>query len=145
MGAPERRARLAAMSPAEAEFLRDHLWALLATSRRDGAPQVSMVAYDFDGADLVVSCHRGSAKAVNARTRPAVVLTVADDRRYLAVQGMADVLVTGEERDQLTRRVQEALGPDDAAILERAFARGLDQAGRVIIRIRPERILGRLE
>jgi len=134
----------ASMTPDQDAFLRDHLWALLATSRTTGGPQVTMVAYHYDGTDAVVSCVRRAAKFANARAHPDVVLTVPDGRRYLSVYGAAECLATGPERDDLTRRVRDALEPPDAGILEDAFARGLDVAGRVIIRVRPTNVLGRI-
>jgi PPOX class probable F420-dependent enzyme len=132
------------MTPDQDAFLRDHVWGLLATSRAEGSPQVTMVAYQFDGSDAVVSCVRGSAKFANACAHPDVVLTVPDGRRYLSVYGTADCLATGAERDELTHRVRDGLEPADAAILDDAFARGLDRAGRVIIRVRPTNVLGRI-
>ena len=134
----------ALVTPDQDQYLRDHLWGVLVTTRAAGTPQATMVAYAWDGHDLAISCHRSSAKFVNASRRPAVAVTVADDRRYLAVYGQAEALATGPDRDALTARVQHALGPQDAAILERAFAQGLDTAGRVILRVVPEQVLGRI-
>ena len=133
-----------ALTPDQDQYLRDHLWAVLVTTRGDGSPQASMVAYDYDGQDLVISCHRSSAKFVNARRQASVVVTVTDDRRYLAVYGQARALDSGAEREALTKRVQAALGPEDAVILERAFERGLDEVGRVILQVVPEQVLGRI-
>lgn len=132
------------MTPEQDTFLRQHLWALLATTRDDGSPQVSMVAYQYDGGDLVVSCVASAKKFVNATKRPRVVLTVADDRSYLAVYGKAEAIRSGALRDDLTRRVRDALEPGDAAVLDRALASGLDDAGRVILRVTPDRVLGRI-
>ena len=80
------------MTPDQDAYLREHLWALLATSRASAGPQVTMVAYHFDGTDAVVSCRRQAAKFANARAHPDVVLTVPDGRRYLSVYGVADCL-----------------------------------------------------
>ena len=37
------------MNEQEQAFLGDHVWAVLATTRRDGSPQQSMVGYVVDG------------------------------------------------------------------------------------------------
>ena len=132
------------MTPDQDAFLREHVWGLLATSRAGGGPQVTMIAYHYDGTDAVVSCRRQAAKYVNALARPEVVLTVTEDRGYLSVYGTAECLTTGPERDALTRRVRDALGPGDAQMLDDAFARGLDEVGRVIIRVRPAKVQGRI-
>ena len=78
--APSTACQAAPVTPDHDAYLRQHLWALLATSRASGGPQVSMVAYHYDGIDAVVSCRRQAAKFANARARPDVVLTVADGR-----------------------------------------------------------------
>ncbi len=132
------------MTPEQDAYLREHVWALLATTRADGSPQVSMVAYTWDGTDAVVSCRRSTAKAANAARRPGVVLSVPDGRRYLSVAGRCEVVRADPERTDLTRRVQAALGPEDAASLEAEFERGLDVVGRVILRVVPDRVLGRI-
>jgi PPOX class probable F420-dependent enzyme len=126
------------------DYLRQHRWALLSTTRAGGSPQVSMVAYDFDGNDFVVSCRRASAKFINAARDPRVVLTVADDRCYLAVTGTAEVVTEGPRLQERTLRLLASLPPDDAAALQREIDRGLEQVGRAILRIVPERVVGRI-
>ena len=53
----------------ESEFLKSHRLGVLATSRRSGAPQVSIIAYNFDGNDLVISTGVQSAKYKNASAK----------------------------------------------------------------------------
>ncbi len=103
-----------------------------------------MVAYDFDGNDLVVSCRRASAKFINAARDPRVVLTIADDRRYLAVAGTAEVVTEGPRLHELTLRLQASLPPDDAAALQGEIDRGLEHVGRAILRVVPDRVVGRI-
>jgi PPOX class probable F420-dependent enzyme len=126
------------------DYLRQHRWALLSTTRAGGSPQVSMVAYDFDGNDFVVSCRRASAKFINAARDPRVVVTVVDDRCYLSVSGTAEVVTEGPRLHELTLLLQASLPPDDAAALQREIDRGLEQVGRAILRIVPERVVGRI-
>ena len=126
------------------DYLRQHRWALLSTARANGSPQVSMLAYHFDGTDIVLSCRRASAKFVNAARDPRVVLTVADDRRYLAVAGTAEVVTDGPRLQELTLRVLASLEPGDAAALQRDVDGGLERVGRAILRIVPDRVVGRI-
>ena len=42
------------MSERERAFLDDHVWAVLATTRRDGSPQQSMVGYAVDPEGRIV-------------------------------------------------------------------------------------------
>lgn len=125
-------------------YLRTHRWALLATSRADGSPQVSMVAYDYDSTDIVISCRRSAAKFVNIRRDPRVVVTVADDRRYLSVAGTTALVTAGEPLAALTMRIQASLEAPDAAALQLDIDAGLETVGRVILQIAPERVVGRV-
>ena len=126
------------------EYLRRHRWAVLSTIRGGGSPQVSMVAYDFDGDDLVVSCRRATAKFANAARDPRVVVTIVDGRSYLAVAGTAEVVTEGMRLLDLTARLRASLEPDDAAALQRDIDNGLEQVGRAILRIMPDRVVGRI-
>ncbi|MEM7094503.1 MAG: pyridoxamine 5'-phosphate oxidase family protein [Actinomycetota bacterium] len=122
------------------EFLRERLWGTLATTRSSGAPQVSMVAYDWDGTDLVISCRGSAAKYVNASRRSDVVFTVVDDIDCCTVTGTATCHATGDERDAGTERVRQRLldGAEwGAAMLDRDIEAGLDQVDRVTITVTP--------
>jgi len=128
---------------AEHDYLRTHVWGLLATGRRDGSPQMSMVAYDWDGVDLVISCRGSAAKYVNAGRNESVVFAVPDDLDNLTVTGRAVCHGEGAERDQLTARVRDRLADGHAwaaAILDGDIAAGLDDVDRVIIQIVPTTI-----
>jgi PPOX class probable F420-dependent enzyme len=133
-----------AMLPEHDAFLRAHRWALLSTTRAGGAPQVSMVAYHYDGADLVISCRRASAKFVNAVRDPRVVVAIADDRRYVAIAGTAHAVTAGASLVELTLRLLSSLLPTDAAVLQHDVDEGLEQVGRAVLRIAPEHVLGRI-
>jgi PPOX class probable F420-dependent enzyme len=125
-------------------FLRAHRWALISTTGRAGGPQVSMVAYAWDGVDLVISTRRSAVKWANLARHPLAAVTVTDDQRCLTVYGRAALLEHDPEREALTRRVQSSLLPDHAALLEQDFVTGLEATGRVVIRLVPERAVGRI-
>lgn len=131
------------VTEAEDAYLRSHIWGLLATGRRDGSPQMSMVAYDWDGNDVVISCRASAAKYVNAQRNDAVVFAVPDDLDNLTVTGRAICHETGGQRDQMTERLRDQLadGHDWAsAMLTTDIEAGLDQVNRVIIQIVPTAI-----
>jgi hypothetical protein len=128
------------VTDAEHTYLRDHVWGLLATGRADGAPQMSMVAYDWDGSDLVISCRAQAAKYVNASRNSSVVFAVPDDLNNLTVMGTAICHHSGTIRDQLTERLRDRLADGYAwasTMLDADLATGLDDVGRVIIQIAP--------
>ena len=127
----------------EDAYLRGHVWGLLATGRSGGAPQMSMVAYDWDGNDIVISCRGSAAKYVNARRNAEVVFAVPDDLDNLTITGTAICHDTGPERDQLTERLRDRLAEGHtwaSAILDGDIAAGLDKVDRVIIQLVPNEV-----
>ncbi len=132
-----------ALSTEHDEFLRTHRWALVTTVGASGTPQVTMVAYHWDGRDLAMSIRSTAVKWRNLLARPDIAVTVVDDRRFLTVSGHADAVSADPEREALTLRVLASLLPEDAAFLQQEIDRGLDASKRVIIRLTPQRAVGR--
>jgi|SRR5581483_2448191 PPOX class probable F420-dependent enzyme len=133
------------LDPLVAEFLKEHRLCVLATGRRDGSPQQSLVAYHFDGTDFAISARAPSAKARNARRQERVSVAVADGPRVVVVYGTARLVRDPEEvlRYNLTR----LLPPRQQADVDRdALARRLRDEDRVVIVVTPEKYLAsRLE
>jgi len=130
------------MTPEQASYLRERQVGVLATSRHDGSPQQAMITYLYDGAHAVISTVKTSAKIHNIRRQPRVSLLVPDGKRQVIVYGTAEVM-EGRERDRYIIAIREHQGdplPADYD-LDRFNAR-LDELGRVIIRVTPERVLG---
>jgi PPOX class probable F420-dependent enzyme len=131
----------ASLTAEQRAFLAAHTWAVLATSRRDGSPQQSMVGYavDDDGR-IVVSAKAYTAKWHNARRQPRVSLAVPDGREHLVVYGVAEAIDADPERAALTADVFAALSgnprPDPSSIVEL-----LDGQQRTVLRITPEKVL----
>ncbi len=87
------------------DFVRPRHHFLLATTRRNGRPQLSPVSggVDFDGR-LVISSYPGRAKAVNAERDPRVSVCVLSDEwngPWVQVDGDAEVLHMPEAEDSL--------------------------------------------
>ncbi len=78
------------------EFVRARRRCLLATTRRDGRPQLSPVTFGVDAQDrIVISTYPRRAKARNARANPLVSVCVQSDDwsgEYVQVDGRAEVL-----------------------------------------------------
>ncbi len=126
------------LTPEQRSFLREHVWAVLATGRRDGSPQQSMVGYALDGEGrLLISTKRYTAKWHNARRQPRVSLCVPDGRVHLVVYGTAEAIQSDPERASLTAlvfaRLSGAEPPDPASIVGI-----LDEQRRTVLRITPE-------
>jgi PPOX class probable F420-dependent enzyme len=106
----------------------------LATTMKDGSPQVTPVWFNTDGEYILVNSAKGRVKDTNMRKRPQVALAIADPKdpyRYLSVRG-AVVEITEEG----------AIAHIDA--LAKKY-RGVDlypgpRVDRVIYKIKPEKI-----
>lgn len=74
-------------------------FAHLATSMKDGAPQVTPVWFSYDGNHILLNSARGRLKDRNMRARPRVALSILDPDnpyRYLQIMGrVVEVTETG--------------------------------------------------
>lgn len=128
------------MNEQQQAFLADHVWAVLATGRRDGSPQQSMVGYAVDAEGrLVISTKAYAAKWHNAVRLPKVSVLVPDGRVQLVITGTAEAIDADPLRAELTADVFGVLSqgerPDPASILEM-----LDQQQRTVLRVTPETV-----
>jgi len=80
------------ISPAIAEFLQAHRTGVLATQKKNGSPQQTLIAYHFDGANFAISTRAPTQKAKNISARPEVSLAVIDGQKQLIVYGTATVV-----------------------------------------------------
>ncbi|MDH3706276.1 MAG: TIGR03618 family F420-dependent PPOX class oxidoreductase [Acidimicrobiia bacterium] len=126
--------------PDHRSFAEEHQWAVLATGRRDGSPQQSMVAYLVDDEGrLVISAKAYTAKWRNAVRNPRVSVTVPDGRAHLVVYGTAETIDADPVRAQLTAKLFGLLAgeePDPDSIVPM-----LDEQERTVLRITPDKIL----
>ena len=125
------------IEPSIAEYIQGHRIAVLATSRKSGPPQQTLIVYHFDGNDIAISVRGFSQKAKNLLRRPDASLAVIDGSRQLIVTGAvtvisdeAEVLRLNKERMRLIAQREES----DADLAER-----LRREERVILLISPDR------
>jgi PPOX class probable F420-dependent enzyme len=130
-------------------FARDHRWAILATLKRDGRPQLSNIGYAVGDDGLIrISVTEGRAKTANARRDPRVSLHINRDDfwAYVVIEGTAELSPvttepgdpTGQELADLYR--SQAGEHDDWDDYFRAMV--ADQ--RLVLRIRPDHAYGML-
>ncbi len=118
-----------AWDPDHRKSLDAHVWAVLATSRRDGSPQQSMIGYcvDDDGC-IVTSVTSYTAKWNRGLRQPKVCLTVPDGREHLVVYGTVEGIDADPERAELTAAVfgwmTQSEPPDPTSRARRSTSNG---------------------
>jgi PPOX class probable F420-dependent enzyme len=116
-------------------FIADNHRAVLATSRADGRPQLSLVAAGTDGDAVVVSTRHDAMKARNLRLRPyasLVVFTEAFYGRSVQVEGPAEIVELPDAMEGLVAYYRQVAGEhpdwDD-------YRRAMEREARVLLRI----------
>ena len=97
------------ITPEQSTFLHDHYQAVLATSRKNGSPQVSTIYYEFDGETIVISAKEYTAKWKNIIRNPDCALVINDGHAQLLVYGIAESISEDPERLQEHRRISRVL------------------------------------
>ena len=127
------------MTAEQAEYLRSHRLAVLATGRSDGSPQVSTIMYAFDGETIVISAKSYTAKWKNTLRQPKVALLVNDGRQQLVIYGTAEGIADDPERVTEHKRLLAAMGREPGSDDE--LSTRLDSENRTIIRITPTKVM----
>lgn len=137
---------MAEFTESQRDFLDRNLLGVLATSRRDGSPQVSTIYFSRVGDLLYVGTTKASAKFQNAGRHPAVALVVNEGPAQIVVYGTAEQLTEDPERVDRYRDHRADTGRKGSEFGTPpggdAFAAELDQAGSGLLRITPTSVLG---
>ena len=89
-----------------AEYLTGHRTGVLATNRKAGAPQLTLIAYHFDGANFAISTRGPTQKAKNLRHRPDASMAIIDGQKQLIVYGQVTVV---DDEAEVLRLHQERI------------------------------------
>lgn len=123
------------MNETQEAFLREAHLAVVTTLRADGSPHSTVVWIDCADGDVLFNTARGRAKERHliADSRVAVMtIDGGDFHRWLAVDGRATLVDQGADE-----HIQALADRYQGGVPVRPASRG---AGRVIVRVRPERI-----
>ena len=123
--------------PSIVEYLQGHRTGVLATQRARGAPQMTLIAYHFDGNDLAISTRAPTQKAKNLSKRPEASLAVIDGQRQLIVYGTVEIV---RDEAEVLRLHQEHIRR--IALREESdeeLAERLKREERVILLLKPDR------
>jgi len=126
---------VAKLTEAQAEFLSNPFYGVVATLRQDGSPHQTVVWVDSDDGDVVFNTAEGRAKPRNMRVNPQVSLTVVDPANgyhWLAASGTAELSHEGAD-GHIDKLAKKYLNADSYPFRKEGEV-------RVIVRIRAERI-----
>jgi PPOX class probable F420-dependent enzyme len=116
------------------EYVKEHRNGILATNRKAGAPQLTMISYDYDGKDFAISTRAATQKAKNLSRRPDVALAVVEGARQLIVYGKATVV---RDKDEVFRLHRDRMARGGRAETESELKERLEREERVIILLEP--------
>jgi PPOX class probable F420-dependent enzyme len=117
-------------------YLHNHRTGVLATSGTR-APQQTLVAYHFDGKDILISVRGFSQKAKNLRRNPEASLAVIDGTTQLIVRGRISMIDDSDEVLRLNQQRMRLISTRDET--DEEMAQRLRDEQRVILRLIPER------
>jgi PPOX class probable F420-dependent enzyme len=123
---------MATLTDTQQAFLQGKNFAVVATVGEDGSPQSTVVWVDTDGENVRFNTKRGRAKVAHLERDPRVSVTILDSGNpysFLEVQGVASLDDQGANEHI-----------NDLA-LKYTGAGFSDFEGRVIVRVRPDRVL----
>lgn len=128
--------------PAELKALLDTpVFVTVATVQPDGSPQVSPVWVKRDGDDLLVSTSIGRRKEQNLRRDPRVSVVVQPfDAPYTYAEIRGTATLTTEGGDELMDELSVKYTGKKFA----EFNPSMDDAERVVVRITPRKVVGRV-
>ncbi|MEH1167497.1 PPOX class F420-dependent oxidoreductase [Micromonospora sp. CPCC 205539] len=130
------------------DLIADRSMGVLATTKRDGRPQLSTVIYAFDREPglIRISVTDGRAKTANLRRDPRASFHVgsADGWAYAVAEARAELTAPSTEPDDAT--VEELVGLYRALRGEHPdwadYRRAMVAEGRLVLRLHVERIYG---
>lgn len=127
---------------AQDAFINKNKWGVVTTLRRDGSPTSSVIFYARDGDDLLFSTTKDRLKAKTVQGDPRIALAILDEGApfgYVTVEGTAIV----EEGNLVANHVLINKAMRGGAFTPpEGFEERLRNDGRVIIRVRAERVHG---
>ena len=125
------------------DLVRELRWAVVTTLRKDGSPTNSVIFYAVDGDEIIFSTTNDRLKAKTVKRDPRIAVTVLDEgapHRFVTVEGSARV-----EADDIVPGhvlINRAMRKDPDWSPPEGYVEGLRSAGRVVIRVKAERVSG---
>ena len=130
---------MAKLTDAQAQFLRDPNYAVVAVLREDGSPHQTVVWVDWDGEHVLLNLTQDRAKLGHLRENPRLsVLTIAreDPYHWIAVDGEVAEITTDGAYEHIVRqagvyrgREEYPLKPGEERVLVKILPVGVEAYG----------------
>jgi PPOX class probable F420-dependent enzyme len=92
------------------DFVQAHRLAIMATQRKAGPPQLTMINYLFDGTNYLVTVRGQSVKAKHLRRRPELSLAIVDGRQQVIVNATSTLIEDLDEVVKIARGLRAHAG-----------------------------------
>jgi PPOX class probable F420-dependent enzyme len=124
------------------EFLRSHKQAVLATTRKQGAPHLTCVLQAYEDGKILISIAEDRVKYRNLVRDPRASVLVLGDNfwQYLVVEGTATLIRMPEAREPLRRYYELAAGKPHENWAE--YDQAMQNEKRVLLELSIERLYG---
>ncbi|MFN8615917.1 MAG: PPOX class F420-dependent oxidoreductase [Dehalococcoidia bacterium] len=129
--------------PDQDAFIRSMKSAIVTSLRKDGSPATSLIFYALDGDEMLFSTTADRLKAKTLKRDPRVAVTVLDEGapyRYVSVEGTATVIDGDIVPDHIA--INRAMRNQPDWQPPEGWEETLRQQGRVVIRVKPQRVSG---
>ena len=119
------------------KLLKEKNLVFLATTMKDGSPQVSPVWADFEDDHIMINTAEGRIKHINVLREPRVAISIVDQNNPLdmtAIRGVVEKIIPDYDYLHANKLTKKYLGLD-----KYPFRR--DGEKRIIFKIKPEKVL----
>ena len=118
------------------KLLKEKNLVFLATTMKDGSPQVSPVWADFEDDHIMINTAEGRIKHINVLREPRVAISIVDQNNPLdmtAIRGVVEKIIPDYDYLHANKLTKKYLGLD-----KYPFHR--DDEKRIIFKIKPEKV-----
>ncbi|MBA00985.1 MAG: hypothetical protein CL752_01005 [Chloroflexi bacterium] len=99
------------------QFLLQHKLGILATGRKNGTAQQSLVYYNYNGTDISITASESTAKIKNIRKNSGISFAVSEGETCVVVYGEAKLLQGKSAENYLGRPLSQGLQPGERTLI----------------------------
>jgi PPOX class probable F420-dependent enzyme len=92
------------------DYVQAHRYAVLATQRRAGPPQLTLINYLLEDGKYLITVRGQSVKAKNLRRRPEASMAIVDGRQQVIVYGTTELIEDIDEVVTIAPRLRKQAG-----------------------------------